>query len=138
MSAPQLTPYQTGVGVVYADQLNTFCQTCDVVDQLRSIIGLPGMQVSVRGTLAVADGGQGEFYWDSAGVGPDNGVTIIVPSAAASGVWARLSYAPFLYAFLPATADVPAATGTGGFLFVAANGALKYRGPTTITQLAPP
>jgi hypothetical protein len=90
MSAPQLTQYIQGQGSVSADGLNTFMQTCDTVAQLRAFVGLPGIEVTIRGFTAPGDGGAGQFYWDQTGTGPDNGTTIIVPTAAASGCWVRL------------------------------------------------
>lgn len=136
--APQLTAYADGVGQVYASQLNTFLQTCDNLAQLREFTGTIGLQVFVRGYEDVGDGGQGNFYWDPNGVGPDNAETIIVPTGADSGAWVRLDYASFLSLFLPKTSEIPAANVAGGFLYVDATGALRYRGPTTDTELAPP
>lgn len=137
MSAPELTAFADGVGQVTGDQLNTFCQTCDNLAQLADFIGAPGIQVYVRGFVDVGDGGQGNFYWDVDALGPTNNATIVAPSGAAQGGWVRLDYLPFLSMFLPKTADVPDATGTGGFLYVDSTGALNYRGPSTITTLAP-
>jgi hypothetical protein len=94
MTAPQLTAYQQGLGAVNADGLNTFEQTCDVLAQLRAITGLPGMQVYVRGSVAVADGGQGQFYWNTTATGADNGTTIIRPTGSIGGTpgaWIRIS-----------------------------------------------
>lgn len=91
MSAPTLQAYIQGQGSVNADNLNTFEQTCDNVANLRAFIGLPGMQVFMRGYVDPGDGGQGDFYWNANGTGPDDGgVTTIVPNGAATGVWTRI------------------------------------------------
>lgn len=137
MSAPALTAYADGVGQVFADQLNTFCQTCDNLDQLRAFVGTVGLQVYVRGSVDVGDGGQGNFFWAADGLGPDNGDTIIVPTGASSGAWIRLDYSPFQWMFLPKTTEPPAANVAGGYLYCDASGNLIYRGPTTATTLAP-
>lgn len=92
MTAPSLQAYIQGQGSVNADNLNTFEQTCNNVADLRAFIGLPGMQVYMRGFVDTGDGGQGEFYWNASGTGPDNGgVTTIVPNGAATGVWSRIT-----------------------------------------------
>jgi len=92
MSAPSLSTYQNGSGQVSSDNLNTFCQTCDTIAQLRAFTGIVGIQVYVRGFSAVNDGGQGNFYWNIAGSQVDNGTTVIVPSSAATGAWNRLNF----------------------------------------------
>lgn len=91
MAAPALSVYIQGQGQVSADQLNTFEQTCDNFAQLRSLVGLPGMQVFARGGAAIADGLQGVFYWQASNPGPDNGSTVIVPSGALLGAWVKLA-----------------------------------------------
>lgn len=92
MSAPQLTVYADGQGTVAGDGLNTFCSTCDSMGDLRSFVGIQGIQVYVRGTSSPGDGGQGDFFWNANGTAPDdNGVTTVVPPGSGSGVWTRLS-----------------------------------------------
>lgn len=92
MSAPDLSAYIQGQGSVTADNLNTFEQTCDSVANLRAFIGLPGIQVYMRGFVDPGDGGQGEFYWNAGATGTDDGgVTTIVPSGSATGVWTRIN-----------------------------------------------
>jgi hypothetical protein len=100
MAAPQLTRFVTGQGATTGDMLNTFAQTCDTYAQLRAFVGTTGIQVFARGTAAPNDGGQSFFYWDSSAIGPDNNFTIIIPPAAASGGWVRIteSNAGFFYA----------------------------------------
>lgn len=92
MTAPALSQFQNGISQVSGDNLETFNQTCNVVADLRGFIGTAGMQVYLRGYTAVNDGGQGQFYWNVSGTGPDDGgVTIVVPSGAAVGCWSRLN-----------------------------------------------
>lgn len=102
MSAPALITYQNGFNQVSGDQLNTFQQTCDTVADLRNFIGLPGVQVYVRGLSSSNDVGQGSFIWNASGGGTDNGTTNIVPSSASSGAWNRLDFdaitvQPYIY-----------------------------------------
>ncbi len=50
------------------------------------------MQVFIRGTFTVGDGGQGNFYWNALGTAPDDGgLTTIVPTGSVVGVWTRLT-----------------------------------------------
>lgn len=91
MAAPALTTYYQGLGQVSADGLNTMEQTCDTFAQLRTLVGLPGMQVFARGGLSIADGLQGVFYWQANNAGPDNGSTVIVPTGALLGAWVKLA-----------------------------------------------
>ena len=92
MTAPALYAWAQGQGAVSADNLNTFQQTCDTVDQLRAFVGLVGMQVYARGIDAVADGGQGIFYWNQNSVAvDDNGAKVVAPYGATTGRWLRLS-----------------------------------------------
>ncbi len=97
MTAPAPTVYIQGQGSVSADQLNTFLQGLTNVALLRTLTGVPGMQVNLLGYNSPNDGGQGGFYWSPTSLGPDNGNTIIVPTGgtlpsglAASGAWVRL------------------------------------------------
>ncbi|HEY4355963.1 MAG TPA: hypothetical protein VGN16_09465 [Acidobacteriaceae bacterium] len=89
MSAPQLAAQIQGQASVSADNLNTYEQTCDNLSQLAAFVGLPGIQVFVRGFSVPGDGGQGVFYW-AVGNYTNDGVNTIVPSGAASGAWLRL------------------------------------------------
>ena len=116
-----LTVYTDGSDApVTGDGLNTFQQTCDNVAQLRAFIGVAGVQVYVRGTTSVADGGQGEFYWNATGTAPDdNGVTTVVPNGSGTGEWTRL---PFTSVGSFAVSGNMTVTGTetvGGTLAVA-------------------
>lgn len=119
MTAPALTVYTNGLSSVNADNLNTFKQTCDNVAQLRAFVGTSGIEVEIRGTATIADGGQGTFYWNATATATtnpdDNGVTNVVPSGAATGVWTRI--APISYV---GSSNISAAT-------VTATGALTAR-----------
>ena len=90
MAAPALKVQLQGVTTVSSDNLNTYEQTCDTIAQLRGFVGADGVQVFVRGLTAPNDGGAGDFYWDDSASGPDNGVSIIVPTGSALGAWIRL------------------------------------------------
>lgn len=90
MTVPSLAVQVQGQGSVSADNLNTYAQTTNLVTDLRSFIGITGIEVLVRGLAAVNDGSGGIFYWNAGGVGPDDGVNTIVPNGAATGVWSRL------------------------------------------------
>lgn len=87
MTAPQPTAFIQGQGTVSADQLNTFQQTCANIQQLRSFIGLPGMQAFVQGRNIPGDGFAGAYYWNSSSIGPDNGSSVIVPQPGVPGAW---------------------------------------------------
>lgn len=90
MTAPELSQFQNGISQVSGDNLETFNQTCNVVADLRGFTGTTGIMVYLRGYTAVNDGGQGEFYWNASGTGPDDaGVTAVVPNGAATGCWSR-------------------------------------------------
>lgn len=90
MTAPSLTAFIQGQGACSADNLNTFEQTCDVVAQIREFIGLPGIQVYVRGISAPDDGGQGFFYWQATVTETDDGKNYIIPPGAGGGGWVRI------------------------------------------------
>ena len=89
MTAPQPTAFIQGQGTVSADNLNTFVQTVTNVPQLRTVIGLPGMQIILEGYTTQGDGGGGVFYWNVTSTGPDNGTTVIVPQPGVAGAWIR-------------------------------------------------
>jgi hypothetical protein len=93
MTAPTPQQFIQGQGTVSADNLNTFQQTCSSVSQLRSVIGLPGMQMFTQGVNIPGDGGARVYYWDSTSIGPDNGSTIIVPQNGVSGAWVAMTLA---------------------------------------------
>ena len=116
MSAPQLTVFVQGQGVVGADELNTLLQGCDTLDQLQQFIGTPGLQVYLRGNSAPGDGGQGFFYWDAAASGPGNNTTIVTPNGAATGAWVRLSYDGFLWLAQSTSYANDAAAAAGGVM----------------------
>lgn len=87
MANPAPTVQQPGIGVVTADNLNTFVQTVTNFAQLRSFTGLNGMTVFAQGGVSVNDGLQGLFTYNSLSTATDNGVTIIVPTGNIQGAW---------------------------------------------------
>jgi len=90
MAAPALQQYVQGQGEVSADNLNTFEQTCDTADELRELIGVPGMQVFLRGIEDANDGGGGVFYWVEGGTA-DDGQNNFVPTGDDTGCWSRFT-----------------------------------------------
>ena len=120
MAAPSPTVSQQGLGVVPADQLNTYVQTCTNLAQLRAFVGLAGMRADLQGYVSAGDGGGGPFYWSS-GSYTDNGVSIIVPSGASNGAWLRLAYYssyPWVLATTVSTLPTPTAALLGARSFV--------------------
>lgn len=114
MSIPALSVSVQGQGALSSDQINTFCQTCDTIAQLRAFVPVSGIQVYVRGTFAPNDGGQGNWWWNASLVGPtDNNFSVIVPPAAGQGAWVRLSQdvGPWLAASTSYANDAAAAAG---------------------------
>lgn len=106
MTAPQLTIYHNGVNQVSGDQLNTFVQWCPSVAVLRNFIGISNVAIYLEGYVTPGDGGQGFFYWNSTGTGPDdNGVTAIIPNGAASGCWSRLGFPGLILSGLTVTGN---------------------------------
>jgi len=92
MSAPALTQYQNNVGQVSGDQFNTFGQWCVNAAQLRTLTGLSNMMVYMQGFSSALDGGQGQFYWNSASTAADDGgITTVVPNGSSSGAWNRIT-----------------------------------------------
>lgn len=91
MSVPSLYVQSQGLNQVSADQYNTYVQGAINVANLRAFIGVGNMTVYMQGYITPNDGGQGSFYWNSTGTGPDDsGVTNIVPTGSAIGCWTRL------------------------------------------------
>lgn len=113
MSAPALQQYIQGQGTVSADNLNTFEQTCDTVADLLSFTGVPGQQVYVRGRSAVADGGNGEYYWNAGLTPPGDGFNAVIPAGSVQGGWSRLP--PSGPSLNEASATGVAAGATGAF-----------------------
>jgi hypothetical protein len=113
MSAPRLTQYVQGQGVVSGDQLNTFEQTCDNLVQLRALIGVKGMQVFTRGIAVPGDGGAGPFYWNTTALGPDDNLNVVVPQPGVPGAWVRLAIAQESVVSVPNIAALRALTGGG-------------------------
>lgn len=95
MSAPSLTTSLQGMGVVSADLLNTFCQVCQNLSQLRQFVPGDNIGVLVQGFSTPGDGGAGPFWWNASAVSAnftDDNENTIVPSGALTGVWLRLGY----------------------------------------------
>jgi Pectate lyase superfamily protein len=91
MSAPQLTVYTNGPIAVSGDQLNTFVQTAQTANQLRTLTGVSGMQISLQGIVAPNDGLGGDFYWNGSATAADDNLDTIVPNGSVPGAWLRLS-----------------------------------------------
>lgn len=89
MAVPALQVYVQGQGTVSADNYNTFVSGCNYATDLQSFIGISGIQVYMRGLTAIADGGQGNFYWNSTGTAND-GINNIQPNGVAVGCWTRI------------------------------------------------
>lgn len=68
--------------------------TINVVDTKAQLKALPvptsAVTYLVRGGAALADGGGGTYYWNSADVSADNGGTILQPNAGGIGRWNAL------------------------------------------------
>lgn len=91
MTVPDLTVYQSGVNQVSGDQLNTFTQSATTVVNLRTLVGVSGMEVNLQGFTVPNDGGQGQFYWNTTSTATDDsGVTTVVPNGVTQGAWIRL------------------------------------------------
>jgi hypothetical protein len=96
MSNPALTVYTLGGAVVTSDNLNTFGQTCNTFSDLRSFPANQGMQVYTLGGDSLADGKQGNFYWNQTATGADDDLNTITPYGYSSvaGRWLRsIAYA---------------------------------------------
>ena len=90
LTAPSPTVYYAGVGVVTADQYNTFVQVCYNYPQMRTFAALDNMVVLALGTAIPNDGGQGHFYYNASSTAADNNSTVIVPTGNTVGAWIRL------------------------------------------------
>lgn len=92
MTAPILSTYSNGVGVVSGDQLDTFVQGGALLANLRAFTGLSGMTAWMVGTATPNDGGQGMFYWNAAATAADDGgISTIMPYGVTDGAWIRQS-----------------------------------------------
>lgn len=87
MTQPSPAIQYIGVGVVGADQYNTYVQVCLNYAQMRTFTGLSNMAVLALGGSTPADGGQGIYYWNATSTAPDNNSTVIVPSGSTQGAW---------------------------------------------------
>ena len=91
MTVPSNAQYASGTGVVTGDQLNTFVQTCSTAAQLRSFIGVSGMNVSLLGISAANDGYGGVFWWNASSRASDDNINTIVPNGVVVGGWNRVT-----------------------------------------------
>jgi hypothetical protein len=99
MAIPTNTVQQDGIGTVTADQYNTFIQGVAGLNGLsnfgtgglQNFIGVSGMVVYVPGLSGIADGNQGDFYWNATGNAND-GVNNVQPNGVALGCWTRVPY----------------------------------------------
>lgn len=99
MGVPTNTVQQDGLAEVTGDQYNTYTQGCAGLaglsgfgtGGLQNFIGVEGMVVYVPGLASIADGGQGDFYWNALGSAND-GINNIQPNGAALGCWTRVPY----------------------------------------------
>jgi hypothetical protein len=90
MAPPLPTVNVQGIGVVGADNLNTYVQTVANFAQLRTFSALDDMSVIVLGGASEGDGNQGIFWYDSISTAADNGSTVIVPTGNTQGAWLLL------------------------------------------------
>lgn len=93
MVAPSPQVQYAGVGVVGADQYNTFPQVVLNYPQLRTFSGLQDMVCLALGTASENDGGQAFYYWNASSTAADNNSTVIAPSGSVAGRWLRLGSA---------------------------------------------
>lgn len=91
MTVPALVIYQAGPVAVSGDNLNTFVQTAQTANQLRTLIGLTGMAVLLQGIGTAGDGLGGFFYWNGAATAKDDNLDVLVPNGTLPGAWLRLT-----------------------------------------------
>lgn len=148
MSVPNLTVFQNGQNQVSGDQLNTFTQTATTVANLRTFVGIQGMEVNLQGFTAPNDGGQGQFYWNTISTATDDGgVTTVVPSGVTVGAWIRLgsgsssivnqiTNSDGSLTISPSTGNVVASLGSYGANTALANATVSSAQPTGIALTA--
>ena len=88
---PALAVQQPGLGVVTADNLNTYIQGGTLLANLQSFTGISGMSCYLVGYTAIGDGGQGMWTWNS-GLTSGNNTTTILPFGSLLGGWQRVSW----------------------------------------------
>ena len=137
MTAPALAVFIQGQGVVSADNLNTFEQTCDNFNELRTIVGVQGMQIFARGTSTPTDGGQAAFYWNATSTAADNDSTVIVPYGQTGGMGAWLVI-PISPSVLPPVTIPPTIVTTTPYQAQSASGDLLIDVASTATVNLPP
>jgi hypothetical protein len=123
MSAPALSVFANGAGPVTGDQLNTFMQSANTANDLRSFIGITGISVCILGVNTVNDGLGGVFYWNATSAGPDDGLNTIVPPNAKMGAWVRQTVpgtaAPSISTAMAPVVGASTKTAALGMLFAA-------------------
>jgi len=119
MSVPALSVQIQGQGTVSADNLNTFIQTVQNADQLRTFVGLPGMVVNLQGISLPGDGDGGFFYWNSSGTEPDDDFNFIVPTGSTTGEWVRYT--------------ISQPTGSSSYLSFSVDSSVTATGSTQLT-----
>ena len=112
MSVPSPRVYVNGdtVSPVSGDNLNTFVQTFATAAQLRTLTGVSGMEIALQGISTVADGGQGNFYWNVSSTAADDNFSVFRPTGVTVGAWIRLPTAVASADVTLATVTVPGST----------------------------
>lgn len=87
---PALAVQQPGLGVVTADNLNTYVQGGALLSNLQAFIGVAGMIVYTTGYSAVGDGGQGAWTWNAGLTSGDN-LSTVLPNGSVQGGWQKLN-----------------------------------------------
>ena len=123
MTLPSLSVQQTGVGVVSADNYNTYVQSGgSTINNLKSFVGITGIILYVTGTSTISDGGQGFFYWNPSWTGSPDNVNTVQPANVVTGAWIRIPFVITSGSNFPTT-NPGAGTGllwnNGGFICVA-------------------
>lgn len=89
MTAPTPTQFVEGQGAVSADNLNTNVQAAESPAQMRSVVGVPGMNLLLQGQVTQGDDGTGFYWWNALGVHADDDFNYITPYGSGSGQWER-------------------------------------------------
>jgi hypothetical protein len=117
MGVPSHAVQVDGQGPVTADQLNSFIQTCSNVSDARGFVGVSGMLMYLNGYISSGDGGQGMFFWNAGGsAADDGGLTTIVPTGSASGIWSRIGTVAPAHASSVTSSQPTGTTSTTGVM----------------------
>ena len=90
MSVPALAVQQPGIGVVSADNYNTYVQGGALLANLQNFPAVSSMTVYLLGYTAPGDGGQGFFYWNALSTATSNNTTVVAPNGLPQGRWIRI------------------------------------------------